>query len=107
MAKIAPNVILPNLASDGTNLTIPLADIPGLTAAEADPSNGNGAEVLRLICDAAYERIEALPQADRPTQMTWGKPAAQGVSGAISRQSYNFGFNYTVDATSVNIAAEA
>lgn len=107
MPKILPTVILPNITSDGTNLTIPIADIPGLTAAEADPATGNGAELLRLICDAAYDRIEALATTDRPTQMTWGKPPAQGVAGAVSRQTYTFGFNFTVDATAVNIATES
>ncbi len=106
MAAITPTDIFTGYASDGTNITIPLTAIPGLTSAEADASTGNGAEVLRLICETAYNQIEALPTADRPTQMTWSKPPTQGVAGATSRQTYNFGFNFTVDATAVNVSAE-
>lgn len=107
MAKIAPTVILPNLTSDGINLTFPISDVPGLTAVEADPVTGNGAEVLRLICDVAYERISSLDDAAKPTQMTYNKPAPQGISATVSRQSYNFGFNCGIDATAVNIAPES
>ena len=106
MAKILPTVLFPNMTSDATNITIPISDIPGLTAAEVAIADGNGAELLRLIFEAAYNRIAALEAAARPTQMTWSKPAAQGISSNVSRQSYNFAFNFSVDATSVNIASE-
>ncbi len=38
MAAITPNTLFPNMTSDGTNITIPITDLPGLTAAEVDPT---------------------------------------------------------------------
>ncbi|MDJ0661570.1 MAG: hypothetical protein QNJ42_19095 [Crocosphaera sp.] len=107
MAAITPATIFPNLTSDGTNITIPITDLAGLTAAEVDPSTGNGAELLRIICETAYTKINALDTANQPTQMRWSKPPAQGITAGVNRQDYTFGFNYSVDATAVNMVAEA
>lgn len=106
MATIRPNTLFPNISSDGTNLTIPIADLAGLSSAEADPTTGNGAEMLRIICECAYSKIEALDAANRPTQMTWSKPAPAGISPNVFRQSYTFGFNVNTDPTVLNIASE-
>lgn len=106
MAKILPTDLFTGYSTDGTNITIPLTAIPGLTAGEADAATGNGAEILRLICETAYTKIEALSTNDRPTQMTWSKPAVQGLGAGVNRQNYTFGFNFGVDATAVNIADE-
>ena len=107
MAAITPATLFPNMTSDGTNITIPITDLPGLTAAEVDPDTGNGAELLRILCETAHSKINMLDTANQPTQMRWSKPAPQGIGGNISRQDYTFGFNYTVDATAVNIAPES
>lgn len=106
MAAITPATLFPNLTSDGTDITIPITDLPGLTAAEVDPATGNGSELLRIILETAYNKIEALDTNSRPTQLQWSKPPAQGIAAGVNRQNYTFGFNYAVDATAVNMVPE-
>lgn len=106
MASINPADLFPGYTSDGTNITIPLAALPGLEASEADASTGNGSEVLRIICESAYQAIEGMDQASRPTQITWSKAVPAGLTNDTFRQSYTFGFTIGTNATQLNMAAE-
>ena len=108
MAQITPDVIFPNMTSDGTNLTIPIADIPGLSAAEADPSTGNGAEMFRLMTEVAHSKITALSSELQPTELTITKTqstTAQAV-GQI-RNTYTVNADVAYDPTAVDLVAEA
>ena len=107
MAAITPATIFPNITSDGSSVTIPLTDLVGLSSAEVDPVTGNGSELLRILCETAYARIEALDAVNQPTQITWNKPAPSGISANVFRQSYTFGFNLATDPTVLNMAAES
>lgn len=107
MAAITPATIFPNLTTDGTSITIPLTDLMGLSAAEADPSTGNGSEMLRVICETAYAKLSALQVANQPTQMRWLKPAPLGQTANVFRQDYTFGFNLQTDPSVLNVVAES
>jgi hypothetical protein len=52
------------------SIVIPLSDLPELTALEADGATGNGAQLLRAIDKAIHDALEALPEVDRPTNVT-------------------------------------
>ena len=107
MAQISPQDVFPSYSSDGTNITLPLALFPGLDAAEADATTGNGAELLRNLLEVAYTNIQALDSANQPTQMRWQKPPVAGVGTNISRQDYTFGFNIQADPAAVQMVAES
>lgn len=57
--------------SDGTNITIPIASISGLTAAEADAGTGNGSEVVNKLIETAQATILAADAADRPANLAF------------------------------------
>lgn len=107
MAVVRPNILFPNMTSDGTSITIPLTDLAGLSAAEADPATGNASEMLRVFCETAFSKLNALDAAVQPTQMRFTKPAPSGIGINQYRQDYNFGFNVSTDPTALNVIAES
>jgi hypothetical protein len=77
MADIAPTVLFPGfelVSANGTvtadSIVIPLADLPGLTAAEANPTTGDGREIARQLDIAIHEAYAGLSSEARPTAMT-------------------------------------
>jgi len=100
MPAISPQQIFPGFASDGTLITIPLTDLVGLTAAEANPTTGNAMEVLRVIIDRAQAALNALAPAARPSRATIDKAAptiafGTGVPVGTLRQTYTATFDLT------------
>lgn len=77
MAAILPTALFPGfeyVTAAGTvtadSIVIPLASLPGLTAAEADPTTGDGREVARQLDLAIHEAYAGLDVELRPTAMT-------------------------------------
>lgn len=107
MANILPTIIFPNMTSDGTDLTIPIADLVGLTAAEADPATGDGRELARIIIHNIFSKINALADAAKPVEMivTKANPIAQ--SSSVVRESYTISFDVNLDSTGLNLVAES
>lgn len=92
MATVRPTQLFPGYTSDGTNLTIPLASMPKLTAANAHPATGNAADVLWALIDAALDNLNALAPEAKPTKMTLTKTnptVVPGGNGAVNQQ-YSF-----------------
>lgn len=109
MAAVIPTQLFPGYTSDGTVITIPLADLTGLTTAEANAATGNAMEVLRTIIDKAQAQLAVLTPETRPTRasLTKGQPqiavGANVVSGTL-RQTYTVSFDLT--PTGLEPAAE-
>ncbi|MGG6293799.1 hypothetical protein ACQ4M4_05185 [Leptolyngbya sp. AN02str] len=78
---------------------IPLADLSGLTAAEADAATGDGRKVAYEVLRKVESSFTAIPTADRPTRMnvTLGTPT--GVNANIVRRSYTLTFDVSIGAT--------
>jgi len=100
MALVTPAQIFPGFTSDGTNITIPLTDLVGLTAAESNATTGNAMEVLRVIVDRAQAAIAALAPTARPSRATIEKAAptiafGTGVPPGTLRQGYTLSFDLT------------
>ena len=92
MATVRPTQLFPGYTSDGTNVTIPLASLPKLTAANANAATGNGIDFIWAVLDAAIENINGLAVEARPTKATLTKAnpvVVPGGNGAIS-QAYTF-----------------
>lgn len=103
----APTSIFPGYASDGTNITIPIADLPALTTVEAHASTGDVREVLRSILLQATTVIAALPTADKPSKMTITASNPQALSAEQQRHTYTAAFTVNVDPSTAAMAPEA
>jgi hypothetical protein len=55
-----PFLVWPGYSSDGTNITIPIADLPGLSAAEADATTGDWREILQAILRSSWQHEDPI-----------------------------------------------
>ena len=97
-----------NWSEDGTNITVPLATFPEMTAAEADAATGDFPNILYAILHKAREKFKALAVADRPAYMSIYKtetPSAD-VEGE-SQVTFTVQFTVSAPAGSKNVKAEA
>ena len=102
-----PTDLFPNLTSDGTSITIPLTDLTGLTASEADPATGDGRELARILVNTIVSKYLAIPQGDRPARFVATKANPQGIGIEQIRQNYTLGFDVILDSAGVAMVAEA
>lgn len=104
----APTELFPGYSSDGTNITIPIADLLGLTAANAHTTTGDWRAIMLALCATAYATYEDLADADKPAAFKPYPPTQAAITaGAMAgsfRQTYQIDF-YNVFATP-NIADE-
>ncbi len=91
-------------SSDGTDMTIPIAGIPGLTGGEANAATGDIRKIIFALCEALNARYAALPLADRPVKMSIVK-----TSGALVGANVNVGFtfNFNLAVSGMDVADEA
>lgn len=64
-----PTLLFPGMTSDGTSITIPIADLSafGLDAAKANPTTGDSRAILRALAARGYAWYKDIAPADRPT----------------------------------------
>lgn len=90
--------------SDDTNITIPIADLPGLLVADADETTGDWRALAIAFCQLFYAHYYSLDTADRPAAFKANPPLSSAVrSGDFdggSKVTYQFEF-YTDPATPV------
>ena len=93
---------------DGTNITLPLAAVPELTAAEADAAEGSIADVLYAVAHRAYAAFNSIPAASRPANWVVYKAETPVAGpGDRSRVSFTFSFLTSVPAGQRNVVPEA
>ena len=101
----APTALFAGYSSDGTNITIPLANIPGLTAAEADATTVDWRSIFLSMCNTVLTHYDALALADRPAAFLADLPSVGRVSaGALAgnlRMVYQFEFYNKLPLTDV------
>ena len=102
-----PTDFFSNYASDGVNITIPIADIAGLTAAEADAATGNAAELLHKLLQSVGATIESAAEADRPPTMVYTAGDLDPQTGGGVRIDYNFNFLLALNLSSANVESVA
>jgi hypothetical protein len=66
----APGSWLDSWSEDGTDITVPIATFPELTADEADASTGDIRKVVWAILKKFYDEWNGRATADRPTKWT-------------------------------------
>jgi hypothetical protein len=64
--RISPEQAISGYSSDGTSITMPIASLIGLTAAEADATTGDWREILQAILLRAIEYQQTWVWSDRP-----------------------------------------
>jgi hypothetical protein len=113
MANIRPNQLFPAIQNIGATATsvsngifIPLAALPGLTAAEADPTTGDGRELSRVLIEQITTAIGNLTAAEKPTKMTATRANPTGTGSNLITQSYTQTFQVTLTQSSLGLAAE-
>jgi hypothetical protein len=106
MAAIDPTDIFASYAADSTAVTIPLAALPGLTAAEAHPTEGDAREVLRIILETYVSKIEQMQPANRPVYMTAQRGNLIGLSPSLVSRTYTITFHESVGATATSVRPE-
>lgn len=115
MANITPEQVFPNIeyvAAGGTvaanSIVIPLSDLSGnLTVAEANPTTGDGRELMRQVIDTGLNNINNLASASKPTKMAISLPALTALSPTQIRKTYTASFDLDVVSSVLSIAAEA
>lgn len=82
-----PPAWLPNWSEDATNITLPIASLPELTAAEADAASGDIRKILYALMEKLYAVWAAQEVADRPTKFTLTRATSvNDETGLITRQ---------------------
>lgn len=88
---------------------IPLSSLPAISAADADPANGNGSEVVRGLLETVTSNYANIAAEDRPANFvaTKNPPSAVGTINQI-RETYSFQATITYNpvGTDFVVAAE-
>ena len=98
----APTALFASWSEDATNITVPIASIPELTAAEADASDGDSRKIAYALMEQLYAWYNALDTADKPAKMIVRRSMSVE-SPSVSRVVYTVTFDL---ATASEVAAE-
>lgn len=102
----APNNWITDWSEDATNITVPIASFPELTAAEADGTTGDIRKVCFAWCKKLHAKWLATAVADRPAKMIISQASsAPNESTGIVTQSFTFTFY--VASTAVEVVDES
>ena len=97
----APSSWLADWSEDGTDISVPIATFPQLTAAEADGTTGDIRKVLFALADAFYQAYNAKAIADRPTKMAIFKNTTVDNSANVITQTFTLRFNTEITGEEV------
>ena len=88
-----PTDLFAGMSEDGTDLTIPLASVPGLSAAEADAVTGDPKEIARAMVERVFQWYSGLASVDQPVAFTAAKAVSLQTSGDMAGKHRN---TYTI-----------
>ncbi len=101
-----PTDWLENWSEDGTDITVPLATFPELTAAEADAATGDIRKILYAWCEKLYQQWLATASDDRPSRMTIARSTAVDEENDRFTRTYQLTFVTEAAAGGVDVADE-
>lgn len=84
----APTSLFPGYTSDGTNITIPIAALQGLTAAEAHTSTGDWRQIVLAFLSSLYSHYAGLATADKPQALVVNAPLVQAITTGVLAGSF-------------------
>lgn len=100
-----PTTWIENYASDGTDMTLPLASFPEITAGEAHTATGDIRKILFGFVEKLWLKWNGTVNADRPGKMTVAKTSSINVGAGTTTHTYTISF-VTV-TTAQDVADEA
>lgn len=95
----APTSIWPSYTSDGTNITIPIAALDGLTAAQANATTGDWRAIAVSFADTLQRHYFELADADKPTALIVMTPFPQAVTSGDFAGTYRTQYQMTCYGT--------
>jgi len=101
-----PTDWIPDWSEDATDITVPLASFPEMTAAEADAASGDIANILYAIAEKIATVWLATATADRPTMWRIGKSVTPDLVAGTEEAVYTLRFTTEVDVGARNVKAE-
>lgn len=99
--NLGPSGWFDNWSSDGTNITLPIASLPGLDVLDAGAASGDIREVALAWSERLHTVYFDLPTADRPTKMTVAKSVSAISNGTQIRSQFTFTFVTEITEQSV------
>ncbi len=91
-------------ASNGSNITLPIAGFPELTSGEADATTGDSRKVLYAVLDKVQKAIAALPDADKPVRLNVTRSTT--APNAANQFVVSFNVAFTLSAAGADVADE-
>lgn len=88
--------------SNGTNMTLPIASFPELTAAEADVTTGDIRKLLYAFIERCWVKWNSLATADKSTKMVLAKNSFVDSTTGITTHTYTFTFQNVTTAQEVS-----
>lgn len=99
-----PPTWIPGWSEDGTNIIIPLASLPEITAAEADATTGDIRKSLYALCEHLRDTWDTMASADRPSKMVISATAT--INPTTNEITKRYTFAFTAEASGIDVAAE-
>ena len=106
--NMAPGDWLSGYAYDGTNISVPRATLPELSAEEAAASTGSVANVAHALLEALYAAYAAIePDADKPANFKLVKSLYYDQTLGTAQLAYTVLLRMDVAPGGMNVAAES
>lgn len=96
-----PSTWLAGWSENGTDITVPIATFPEMTAAEADASTGDIRKIMFALIDKLYQTYRATAEANRPGKVSITRTSFPPDSGGVVRHVYQFQFYVETTAQEV------
>ncbi|HEY3898927.1 MAG TPA: hypothetical protein VGM54_09960 [Chthoniobacter sp.] len=100
----APEAWLGTFTSDGTNLTVPIANFPSLTSGEANPSTGDIRKMMHWICETLNAAWVAAGAAGQPVEMQINK--GQALNPSTGQITVTYSLTFVLAPTALEVVAE-
>lgn len=97
----APTQLFAGMSEDGTTLSVPIASIPELTAAEADATTGDLRKLIYALGEQMFQYYNDLAAADRPTKVSISKSIQANTAAGTQTVTYSLRCITAVSGTEV------
>ena len=102
-----PTDWMPSWSEDGTDITVPIASFPEMTAGKADGTTGDIAEILFAILEQLCDVFYAQATADKPAQWYMARSSSTDPVTGVTTNQYSIRLNTAVAAGSRLVVDEA
>ena len=100
-----PTTWIPSWSENGTDITVPIASFPELTAAEADGTTGDIRKIAWAIAKKLSDVWYATESANRPANMIISK--ASSVNSTADEVTHTITFRFVNTISGQDVKAEA